>query len=356
MTSKNAVERIMKVLGLTPQSFYEAKTEQGMMVKMEGELEIGQPIYVSTEEGMIPAPAGVHKLDDGSEIEVDDEGKVSKIKMVSDEAEEVSADERKETEEESKIEKEAMSEIEMEFGDVKLKDGTILRMEGEGEIYGRRLKKVGYDGTLSAIADGEYITDGGQVLQIVGGAIKGVQSVADNAKRGTGFDDPKQNALQDIGEAVANVFTEAKTDGGAVLDSPTFDIGEPISVVKDGEKSPAPDGEHEVILKDTKGNEVKIRVMVKDGKITERENVEEPKSKEDEMIEVAKMFKAALQKFETKIDAIATKQTELEKKFGKFSKEPAGSRVFTQKTINEEENPLTSKYEAFRKMREMIKN
>ena len=42
MNSKKAVDRIMKVLGLTQQSFYEAKTEQGMSVKMEGELEIGQ--------------------------------------------------------------------------------------------------------------------------------------------------------------------------------------------------------------------------------------------------------------------------------------------------------------------------
>ena len=74
------------------------------------------------------------------------------------------------------------------------------------------------------------------------------------------------------------------------------------------------------------------------------------------MAEIASMFALALKKFETKIDLIASKQTELETKFGKFSKEPAGSRVFTQKTINEKENPLQSKYEAFRKMREMIKN
>jgi len=356
MNSKTAVERIMKVLGLTQSKFYEAKTEQGMAMKMEGELEVGQPIYISTEEGYIPAPPGIHKLDDGTELEVDDAGKVSKIKMVSEE-DEIAADERKETPEEAKTEKEQMS-IEMAFGDVKLKDGTIVRMEGEGEIVGRRLKKVGYDGTLSAISDGEYETSDGKVIQIVGGAIKGVQSVADNAKRGTGFDDPKINALADIGKATANVFTEAKTvEGGIKLDSPTFDIGEPIDVVKeDGTKEKAPDGEHEIILKDEKGNDVKIRVVVADGMITERENVEEL-SKEDEMTEIASMFAAALKKFETKIDAIATKQAELDNKFIKFSKEPAGSRVFTQKIINEEINPLATKYEGFRRLREaMIKN
>jgi hypothetical protein len=50
---------------------------------------------------------------------------------------------------------------------------------------------------------------------------------------------------------------------------------------------------------------------------------------------------------------MTTKQKELENKFQKFSKEPAGSRVYTQKTINEEAiSPFLSKYEAFRRMRE----
>ena len=71
MNSKQALDRIMKILNLTTQKFYEAKTDQGIAVKIDGELEVGAPIYVATEEGMIPAPAGVHKLDDGSEIEVD---------------------------------------------------------------------------------------------------------------------------------------------------------------------------------------------------------------------------------------------------------------------------------------------
>ena len=81
MNSKQAIGKIMSILGLKAQSFYEAKTEQGIPVKIDGDLEIGAPIYVSTEEGMIPAPQGTHKLDDGSEIEVDEDGKVSKIKM-----------------------------------------------------------------------------------------------------------------------------------------------------------------------------------------------------------------------------------------------------------------------------------
>lgn len=71
-------------------------------------------------------------------------------------------------------------------------------------------------------------------------------------------------------------FTDAKTADGTILQSPTFDLGEEVEVVsEDGTKTPAPDGEHEIALKDSEGKEVIIRVVTKDGKITERENVEE---------------------------------------------------------------------------------
>lgn len=71
-------------------------------------------------------------------------------------------------------------------------------------------------------------------------------------------------------------FVDAKTADGTILQSPTFDLGESVEVVsEDGTKSPAPDGEHQISLKDSEGNEVLIRVITKDGKIVERENVEE---------------------------------------------------------------------------------
>lgn len=83
-------------------------------------------------------------------------------------------------------------------------------------------------------------------------------------------------------------LTDARTADGTILQSPTFDLGEDVEVVhEDGTKTPAPDGEHEIALKDSEGNEVIIRVVTKDGKITERENVEEAQpevpEKEEEM-------------------------------------------------------------------------
>jgi hypothetical protein len=85
-------------------------------------------------------------------------------------------------------------------------------------------------------------------------------------------------------------FTYAKMADGTILESPTFDLGEKVEVVAEDGKTPAPDGEHEIALKDSEGKEVVIRIETKDGLITERENVEEANPevpKEEEMESIA---------------------------------------------------------------------
>jgi len=70
------------------------------------------------------------------------------------------------------------------------------------------------------------------------------------------------------------VMTYAKLADGTIVESPTFDVGEPVEVVTEDGKVPAPNGEHELRLRDEEGNEVLIRVITENGIITERENVE----------------------------------------------------------------------------------
>ena len=81
------------------------------------------------------------------------------------------------------------------------------------------------------------------------------------------------------------LFTYAKLADGTIVESPTFDVGEAVDVVTEDGKTPAPDGEHELALKDSEGNEVLIKVQTKDGIITERENVELPASEEEKEVE-----------------------------------------------------------------------
>jgi hypothetical protein len=307
MNSIKTLQKIKQILGLTPQIFFEAKTDQGITMKMEGELELGSLIYVATEEGLIPAPAGDHMLEDGTKIEVDEESKITKIDM--------GMMEKKDDEKEEMKEK---------FADVKLKDGMIMRVEGDEPTVGRLTKKVSYDGALLPFTDGTYETADGKMISIVGGEIKGITE--------KGKDE---------------AFVIAETADGAKVESKTFDVGEEVFVLDGDEKKPAPDGEHQVVLKDESGNDVKIRVITKDGKITERENVEE---EDMEAEKIAELFSQALKNLENKLDILVSRQTQLENKVQKFSKEPAGDRVYTQKTITETKSD-NDRIESFKRLR-----
>jgi hypothetical protein len=80
-------------------------------------------------------------------------------------------------------------------------------------------------------------------------------------------------------------FTYAKLADGTIVESPTFDVGEPVEIVTEEGKSPAPDGVHELALRDTEGNEVLIKVRTEGGIIVERENVELAEDEEEKVVE-----------------------------------------------------------------------
>ena len=142
-------------------------------------------------------------------------------------------------------------------------------------------------------------------------------------------------------------FVEAALKDGTIVKSNTFDVGEEVKVVSpDGKESPAPDGEHELSLKDSEGNEVLIKIITKDGKIVERENVELPEG-EEEMGMVPELSegndiidsefkKIMMEKIEgliSKVDSIAADYEDMKKKVSKFSKEPAGEPVRQSKNV-----------------------
>jgi hypothetical protein len=228
MNYQDAIRKINKLLGLYKFNSYKIK-ESGDEIITEGDLSVGEPIYIINKDGQIPAPDGEFELDDTTKITI--------------------------------------------------KDGLV--------------QKINYDNM-----------------------------------------EQKQN------------FVEAALKDGTVVKSPTFDVGEEVKVVSpDGKEMPAPDGEHELKLKDSEGKEVLIKIMTKDGKITERENVELPETEMEEVEEEMGMttpalsqgndnmegFKkevmAVLGEIKDKIDSIVADQEEMKKKVSKFAKEPAGEPV-----------------------------
>ena len=151
-------------------------------------------------------------------------------------------------------------------------------------------------------------------------------------------------------------MTDAMLKDGTVIKSPTFDVGEDVFVVSaDGEETPAPDGEHEITLKDESGEENLIKIITKDGKITERMNVEMKKSEKMEDIEAEmtpdlsignditdeefkKTVMGILGDIKDAIGGIVKDQEDMKAKMAKFSKEPAGEPIKQPKNLTSEMN------------------
>ena len=82
-------------------------------------------------------------------------------------------------------------------------------------------------------------------------------------------------------------MAEAKLVDGTVVESPSFDVDQPLEVVTEEGKVPAPDGEHELVLRDESGNEILIKVTTEGGVIVARENVDITERVEDAVEELA---------------------------------------------------------------------
>lgn len=85
-TAISEIKNLMKRFGFyteeTPiveEKFLDAKLKDGTVIKIEGESAVeGAKVVVVTEEGEIPAPDGVHELEDGTKVETK-EGVIAKI-------------------------------------------------------------------------------------------------------------------------------------------------------------------------------------------------------------------------------------------------------------------------------------
>jgi major membrane immunogen (membrane-anchored lipoprotein) len=216
------------------------------------------------------------------------------------------------------------------FNSYKLKDSEQELVLENDLAIDEPIYIITSNGQLPA-KDGEYILEDTTKIKIEDGKVREIK-----------YDMEKKSQS----------FVEAKLKDGTVVKSNTFDVGEDIFVVSpDGKESPAPDGEHELALKDSEGKEVTIRVITKDGKIVERMNVEEknPEVGEDmgmvpdlsvgnDIIddEFKKKIMDKMESIVSKLDELTSGYEDMKAKVAKFSKEPAGQPIRQSKNVTAE--------------------
>ena len=103
MQYKEALSKIAELVGykfndeVTKVEFERVALEGGEVFitnQSEGDLTLGDTIYIETEEGFEPAPAGTHRLDDGREIVLDENSSLVEVREEpSEEGEEVVVEE-----------------------------------------------------------------------------------------------------------------------------------------------------------------------------------------------------------------------------------------------------------------------
>lgn len=83
MNAESILNRIMVKLGMAEEpiavELEQKKTEDGQAIFEADAFEIGQALFIVTEDGKIPAPMGEFALEDGSIVSVDENGTIVEI-------------------------------------------------------------------------------------------------------------------------------------------------------------------------------------------------------------------------------------------------------------------------------------
>jgi major membrane immunogen (membrane-anchored lipoprotein) len=229
------------------------------------------------------------------------------------------------------------------FSSTFLADGTTeVTNNSDSELAVGQTLFIVSDGTLVPAPMGEHETRDGMVVSLDGEST--IIAIATN--------DPETSAEVggESGESESSTsgstgmdMTKATDAQGQVLESKTFDVGEDCNMVKeDGSSEPCPNGEHQVVLKDESGNENKIRIVVKDGKIVQRENVEgmmKPEMMNADFSKDINDIKESMSQLLSLVDSLngkfKTELNSLKTDFDSFKKLPERQAVEEKKTYTE---------------------
>jgi hypothetical protein len=149
MNAETILDRIMVKLGINEPVAVEleqVKTEDGQAIFEADAFEVGQAIFIVTEDGKIPAPAGEFAMEDGNIVEVDENGVIVEIAKKEAEVEEEIVEE---VEAENDIMKE---EIKEEMG-MKPKKTVKSKTEMEESYFSAQIKELEakFEARLSAL-------------------------------------------------------------------------------------------------------------------------------------------------------------------------------------------------------------
>lgn len=149
MNAESILDRIMVKLGINEPvavALEQVKTEDGQAVFEADAFEVGQAVFIVTEDGKIPAPAGEFAMEDGNIVEVDENGVIVEIAKKEAEVEEEIVEE---VEAQDDIMKE---EIKEEMG-MKPKKTVKSKTEMEESYFSAQIKELEakFEARLSAL-------------------------------------------------------------------------------------------------------------------------------------------------------------------------------------------------------------
>ena len=151
MKAETILDRIMVKLGIAEEpvavELAQVKTEDGQAIFEADTFGVGEAVFIVTEDGKIPAPAGEFALEDGNIVEVDENGVIVEIaKKESEVAEEEVVEE---VEAQNDIMKE---EIKEEMG-MKPKKTVKSKTEMEESYFSAQIKELEakFEARLSAL-------------------------------------------------------------------------------------------------------------------------------------------------------------------------------------------------------------
>ena len=227
--------------------------------------------------------------------------------------------------------KESFKSVMLIDGSTQVTNNTDKEFENGQTLY------IVAESTLKPAPSGSHETTDGLVITID----EESTIIAIASKDTTGETEVKED-MEEMEEMGSEEMTKAESADGSILESKTFDVGEKImKVMEDGSTEPAPDGEYQVVLKDSEGEEVKIRVMVKDGEIVERENVEEMGSEEMEsdfskdITDIKQSIQQLLSLVDSMNGKFKTDINSLKDEFESFKKSPERKSVEEKKTFSQ---------------------